>query len=138
MELICRLFIELAENYYDLVQEYLDKISSFTFSLINCNNERLVILSFEFWCRLGNEELVKYKLEKEKKTTLCKYYLKQNSKVILEIIDKFIVLTSNNEDLEDEWNTSKACCFLLVILVQVCDSQTVETLINEVKGKKYF
>jgi len=131
--LICRIFIELAENYYDAIGDYLDKISSFTFSLISCNNEKLVILCFEFWCKLGGEEVSKQKQEKEKKVSLCKYYLKQAAPQIKEIIDKNIVLPQGKEDLEDDWNTSKASCYLLVLLVQVCDIVIVETLIGEVK-----
>jgi hypothetical protein len=136
LELICRVFIELAENYYNVVGLYLDKICPFTFSLMNCNEERLIILGFEFWCRLGNEELNKYKLSQTKNNqNLCKYYFQQNSKNILEYIDKYIVLPPGKEDLEDDWNPSKSSCYILVILVQVCEMSVIEGLCEEIRSK---
>lgn len=109
-------------------------MADFTFNLIKSNDERLCLMGFEFWCRLGTEELNKLNLDKERKTQNCKYYFETFYSTLKEIIDKFIVLNSK-EDLEDDWNTSKASCFILVILVKVCSSEKVDSISSEIKGK---
>lgn len=91
-------------------------------------------MGFEYWCRLGTEELAKFKQDKEKNTMTCKYFFQKYYKFLREIIDKFIVLDGKQEDLEDDWNTSKASCYLLVILVKVCNTESVDSIINEIKG----
>mmetsp|Transcript_11901 Transcript_11901/g.12259 ORF Transcript_11901/g.12259 Transcript_11901/m.12259 type:complete len:861 (+) Transcript_11901:22-2604(+) len=133
LELISQLFIELAENYYDTIAFYLDKIAMYTFNLIKCNDERLSLLGFEFWCRLGSEELTRFNIEKERKISACKYYFQSNFSTLKEVIDKFIVFPQESEDLDDEWNTSKASCYILVILVQVISTESLDVITKEIR-----
>ena len=135
LELISRVFIELAESYYYTVSFYDEFLSNFSFSMINSNDERLCLMGFEYWCRLGSEELNKLKLDKEKNQKNCQFYLQKYFGKLKEIVDRFIVPSKDNEDLEDDWNYSKASCYVLVLMVQICNMNSVEEIINEIKGK---
>jgi hypothetical protein len=92
-------------------------------------------MGFEYWCRLGSEELNKLKLDKEKNQKNCQFYLQKYFGKLKEIVDRFIVPSKDNEDLEDDWNYSKASCYVLVLMVQICNMTSVEEIINEIKGK---
>ena len=130
------LFVELAEIYYNTVEFYLDKIAAFTFNLIRCNQERLVLLGMEFWCRLGSEELTRYyydQQQKSKETNFCKYFFSQYFKELREIVDTFIV-KADIQDEDDSWNPSKASCYILVNLVQLINTDSLHVITNEVKG----
>ena len=135
LELICRSFIEIAENYYDCIELYLDKISVFTFIMISSKIERLKLMGFEFWCRIGSEELDRFKLKNNKKN--CKFYFQTYFEKLKNIIDMYIYKYSNDEN-DDEWNVSKASCYLLVILVQVINQESYEEIINSIKGKNNY
>lgn len=133
--MICRLFIELAETYYQTISFYEEFLSNFSFSMINSNDERLCLMGFEYWCRLGSEELTRFTLDKERNTKTCQFYYQKYYAKLKEVVDRFIVLPNDREDLEDDWNYSKASCYILVILVQVCNLSSVEEIIQDVKGK---
>ncbi len=85
LELICKIFIEISENYYDTFELYHDKISSFTFVIIGSNSERLRILGLEFWCRLGTEELERHK--NNKKHNPCRFYFQAYFSKLKEITE---------------------------------------------------
>ena len=133
LELICRSFIEISENYYDCVEYYLDKISVFTLFMISTKNERLKLLGFEFWYRLGIEELERSKMIINKR--VCKLYFQSYYYKLKEVIDNNILSSNIDSDNEDEWNSSKASCSLLVILVQVIKEDLFNDLISGIKGK---
>lgn len=130
LEYICKVFIEIAENYYDTVEFYLDQIASFTLLMIQSNNERLRILGFEFWCRLGSEEVERMKANR--KSFPCRFYLQSYFLKLLDVINVFI-LPKQGDDDDDEWNTSKASCFVLVSLSQVINLQLYETVCNSIR-----
>lgn len=138
LELISRVFIELAESYYITISFYEEFLSNFSFSMINSNDERLCLMGFEYWCRLGSEELSRFKSDKEKNTKTCQYYYQKYFSKLKEVVDRFIVLPNDREDLEDDWNYSKASCYILVLMVQVCNMTSVEEIIQEIKGKYKF
>lgn len=133
LEEICKAFIEIADNYYDIVELYMDKIFRFTYLLISNNNERLKILGFEFWFKLGNEELERVK---SKGRQICKYYFQSQFETLIDIIDKNIV-SKLADETEDEWTSSKASRNILVILTQVVNQNSYEQIITTIKSKFY-
>lgn len=135
LELVCRSFIEVAENYYDCIELYLNKISMFTFNMISTNNQRLKLLGFEFWYRLGSEELERYQRISNKK--VCKMYFQSYYYKLKELIESYIVSNTKDDIDNDEWNTSKAACSLLIILVQVIKEDNYRELVEVIKGKQY-
>lgn len=134
LEYVSRAFLEFAENYYDAVGIYLDRISPFTFLLISSNNQKLRLMGFEFWCRLGTEELDRVKNKLNLKNYASKGYLQSSFEKLFAVIDSNILPTSS-EDLDDEWTESKACIYILVILVQVIDTKLFSIISNTIVGK---
>ena len=130
LEHILRIFIEIIENYYDVFEPYHDKMASFVFLMIESQSERLRIMGFEFWCRLGSEELERSK--NRRKNYACKFYFQAYFEKLKLIIEKFILPKKADEE-EDEWNTSKASCYLLVVLVQVINAESFETIVAGIK-----
>ena len=124
LELICKIFIEIAEHYYDTFELYHENVASFTFVIIGSNSERLRILGLEFWCRLGTEELERHK--NSKKNVPCRFYFQAYFIKLKEIIE-YLILGKQNED-EEEWNSSKASSFILSILVQVIDEKKFDEI----------
>ena len=131
LEFICKALIEIAENYYDTVGFYLDKIAGFTIFLIDSNIERLKILGFEFWCRLGTEEADRVKHKSINKGH-PKYYIQPYFEKLKNIIEKNI-LPKSTDDLEDDWNSSKASCFILSKIVQVIDNTNFENICLQIR-----
>lgn len=132
LEIICRIFIELAENYYYTIDFFIQQISTFTFILIGGNAKSLVLLGLEFWCRLGSEESNKVKTDMEKKLKTSKGYFQLYFEQLYEIISKFIAV--DDED-DDEWNVSKAACFLLVSLVKTINDVSLRKITKDIEGK---
>lgn len=136
LEYVSRAFLEFAENYYDVVDVYLDRITPFTFLLISSNNQKLRLMGFEFWCRLGTEELDRSRNKLNIRNYTSKGYLQSNFERLFSVIDSNI-LPINSEDHDDEWNESKACVYILVILVQVVEVKYF-SIITEAIVSKYI
>lgn len=132
-EYVCRAFLEFAENYYDAVGAYLDQISSFIFLMIASRNQKLRLMGLEFWCRLGSEELERAKNKLRIKNYLSKYYLQLHFSKLFQIID-FLIRPETDIECEDEWTESKACCYILTILVQVVDTGSFDVMANHIKS----
>ena len=135
LEIICRIFIELAENYYYTIDFFIKEISSFSFVLIGGNVKSLALLGLEFWCRLASEEANKVKNDLEKKLKSSKGYLQLYFDQLYEIIDKFLVIM---DDDDDEWNVSKASCYLLVLLVKTVNENSLLKITKDVEGKNFL
>lgn len=134
LEYVSRAFLEFAENYYDAVGIYLDRITPFTFLLITSNNEKLRLMGFEFWCRIGTEELDRVKNKLNLKNYTSKGYLQSNFERLFSVIYSNILPTSS-DDHDDEWTESKACIYILVILVQVIDIKNFNLITETIIGK---
>lgn len=137
LEYVCRAFLELAENYYDTVELYLEQISSFTFLMISSGIQRLRLMGLEFWCRLGNEELERCKNKLRSKSYYSKYYLQKHFSKLFQIIETLIQPETDNES-EDEWTESKASIYILIILVQVVEIGSFEILVSYIKSRNLF
>jgi hypothetical protein len=107
-------------------------------------NERLTLFSFEIWCSLGDEELNRSKSEsvtfslKEGGIEVPKKSLKKSHKFFHALFDQlfdvcinYINIENINEE-EDTWDISKACNYILGIIVQLVDTEKIDKVLNYV------
>lgn len=140
LEIICRIFIEVSELFYDQVALYIEKISNFTFYAIEKKTDKLQIYGFEFWCRLGNEELNRTLKElniNNPNSLKSKRYFTLYFENLKRIIENFIHISSE-EDLDEDWNVSKASSYLMYVLIQVVDFPLFERVVNFVEGQIFL
>lgn len=138
LEIICRIFIEVSELFYDQVELYIEKISHFTFYAIEKKTDKLQIYGFEFWCRLGNEELTRTLKdlnisENPDKNPKSRKYFTMYFNNLKAIVENFIHISSE-EDLDEDWNISKASSYLMYVMTQVVDFHLYEKIIEFIES----
>jgi hypothetical protein len=108
------------------------------------SNERLSLFSFEIWCSLGDEELNRSKSEnftyslKEGVVEVPKNSFKKSHKFFHALFDQlfdvcinYINIENENEE-EDTWDISKACNYILGIIVQLVESEKIDKVLTYV------
>ncbi len=94
------------------------------------DDESIAILSYEFWCSVGDIEIAR--LEVNKVGLNSKEYCNRAYNQLIEVIFQHL-LTAGNKSLsedEDSWTLSKAASCLLSILSQCCEYQLIQEVIN--------
>ena len=138
LEQIAMLFIEMlsVDSYYDYIEDYFEKIISFSFTIINnykTTNEKLALLGLEIICSIGDEELARnnsgiINLAKINQNFMLqkvnKGYLTKKISDLQKLIVANVTVPDDDED-ENEWNISKACLYILNILVQTVQPQAM-------------
>lgn len=110
------------------------------------SNEKLTLFSFEIWCSLGDEELERSKNENltytmrdgnlEVSSRNKKLSNKRSHKFFSALFDQLFdvcisYINCENDDGEEEtWDISKACNYILSIIVQLVDSEKIEKVLN--------
>ena len=125
-QIALKIFIEICKNYYDFIQEYIEKIFHFTKVIIEKDIESNKILSVELWRTIGIEENYRMnvinKLKKQSQGILQRYH-----QPLGELCLKYIV----TEDYENEDDSlSKACSQLISLMSRCCQYNFLEIMIN--------
>lgn len=106
------------------------------------SNEKLTLFSFEIWCSLGDEELSRSKSEnitytlKESGLEVSQKSKKKSHKFFSALFDQLFEVCMNyinceNEiEEEDTWDISKACNYILGIMVQLVDADKIDKVLN--------
>ena len=122
------IFMEIAKNYYDSLEDYLDKIYSFSEQIIENDVEDNKIMCVEIWHTMGEEEDFRLTENKNlKKVSKC--YLQKYYKQLSNLCFKFI----NNISFEDDGITnsiSKSCLALIYIMGRCCTYDFIQYMIE--------
>lgn len=94
------------------------------------SNQKLSLLAYEVWCSIGDEELKRIKTDANLKQGNIKHYLATYSKSLIELIFAQIGHSDEEDETSESWTVSKASQYVLTLLVQLIDSDTMEQLIN--------
>ena len=151
LEKIAMLFIEMLSNssYYDYIEDFFMNIKSFAFGIFEKykeSNERLALFGLEIICCIGDEEVSRVNnsiitLSKSENNMFIidkrsKGYFNKISNDLQNLIEKNVKLAEDEEE-EDIWNISKACLYLLNLMVQITDTNVVtkfyENLMKEIQ-----
>ena len=121
-----KIFIEICKNYYDYIQEYIEKIFHFTKIIIERDIESNKILSIELWRTIGIEENYRMnvinKLKKQSQGILQRYN-QQLGEMCLQYIE--------TEDYDNEEDSlSKACSQLISLMSRCCQYSFIDVMIN--------
>jgi len=105
----------------------------------------LTLFSFEIWCSLGDEELSRSNLDVTtfsineagslQMNNVKNSKIKKTNKYFQTLFDQLFDICVNyinveSEEEEDSWDISKACHYILKILVQLAESEKIEKLLN--------
>ena len=150
IEKIAMLFIEMLSisSYYDYIEDFFPQIMKFSFGIFEKykeSNDKLALFGLEIICCIGDEEVsrtnndyislirIGNEVTLDKKS---KGYFAKISTDLQNLIEKNVKISE--EDEEDVWNISKACLYILNLMVQITDSQTIgkfyENLSKEIKN----
>ena len=151
IEKIAMLFIEMLSisSYYDYIEDSFVNIMKFSFGIFEKykeSNEKLALFGLEIICCIGDEEVSRTNIEyinlariDDEIYTLdkkSKGYFTKISTDLQNLIEKNVTLSEDDE--EDAWNISRACLYILNLLVQVTDSKSIgkfyENLAKEIKN----
>lgn len=147
LEKIAMLFIEMlsTSNYYDYLEDFFMQIVRFSFNLVQNKkntNEKLALLCLEIICCIGDEETSRlnpldiailslpqgYALDNSKKMSKC--YLTKICGDLQKLIVSNVQVPEDDED-ENEWNISKACLYIMNLIVQTVDFQSIKPFYSE-------
>jgi hypothetical protein len=114
--------IQIVENYYSNISDCIQIIAEYCIHILkNSNEEEVRLLAYEVFCRLGDLDLKNNSLFEN----TSKQYLDRYSSILLNI-----ALTNLFKIEEDsDWDESKACCYLLCLISQLCDAGKLEQII---------
>ena len=151
IEKIALLFIEMfsISSYYDYIEDFFVQIMKFSFSIFEKykeSNDKLALFGLEIICSIGDEEVSRSNFEYINITRIgtefaldkkSKGYFSKISTDLQNLIEKNVKL-SEEDDEEGTWNISKACLYILNLMVQIIDSKTIgkfyENLVKEIKN----
>jgi hypothetical protein len=90
------------------------------------SNEKLCLLGYEFWCSIAGEEIKRYKqLQEGTVKPVLKSYLSQYYQQLIELI--LVYINKEDDDMES-WSVSKACSYIMHILVQLINSDIMKKI----------
>jgi len=125
--------VQIAYQYYDKLQSYMQTIFQLTFTTIRSDEETVALQAIEFWSTLAEEEMELMDMAAElaeagqtpPPESVCVHYVKAALEHLTPLLTE--TLTKQDEEVEiddDQWNLSMsgATCLTLV-------SNTVEDLI---------
>ena len=121
--------LEIGRSFYDYLEENISGLLSVTsYSMVN-DEESVAILTYEFWCSIGDIEIAR---SQTRNTNLpCRQYCNRSYVQLLEVIyPHLLLINSNNNYDEENWTLSKAASCLLSILSQCCDYDLIQSVIN--------
>ena len=126
-EAALEVFIDIARNFYDSLQDYIDKIFLFTKELIEKNDvERNKTLCIELWHYIGAEEDFRMNIIKQiKKQSYC--FMQKYHQALGELCLKNIV--TENYDC-DEYTLSDACYYLIGTMSRTCQYNFMQDMIK--------
>ena len=97
------------------------------------------MLAFEFWCSLGDEEVLRYKAEYSYNIGLLtnsgtqssntKPFRKYFTNFYTQLIEIVLLFLAEDEEDFESWTLSKASSYILHVLVQVIDSDMMEKIL---------
>ncbi len=103
----------------------------------------MALLAYEFWCSLGDEEVIRFKgevspvgLNLSQNLTISsvkksnRKYFQTYYKQLIEIILTNITPKEEDEEESDTWTYSKASSYLLHVMVQVIDYELMEQILK--------
>ena len=119
-------FMEIIKNYYDSLQDYIEKIFDFSLPIIEKDKESNSIFCIEIWCGIGYEEDYRLNvIHNDKKPSYN--FLQRYHEPLGKICLKYIV--TDNYDNE-EYSLSGACFNLIAIMSRCCQYNFLKNMIN--------
>ena len=148
---IALLFVEMfsVPNYYDYLEKYVNNVFNFALGLAKTkrqSNEKLALLGLEIICCIGAEESTRLsQLTVTLRQTRSGLVLSDDHKVskgyfntFTDALQKYIInnvsVPENDED-ENEWTVSKACLYILSLMMKTISQESILMFITNLQAQ---
>jgi hypothetical protein len=122
LEWLLKCGIQISLFYYKHLHDCMNLLAGFTLSIIKQRSDKLILLAIEVWCTLGDKELSNSSVFESNQS--FRYFERYADNII-----EFCLSNIHRVSDDDSWSISKACSYVLAILVQLTDSKYLEKLL---------
>jgi hypothetical protein len=135
LEMQSQILIKFTNNFYSCLDKHMGNVTNLTILILSLHeqekinsliSEKTILFILEIWCEIGDKELDLSNIYKNNKSNMqsLKLYPKYSNEIYKFCLNN---LTKTNEN--SEWSISKACAYILCLLIQLTDTTFLEKLL---------